>query len=435
MSPLLVGCVGFLLVFLLMALGMPIAYSMITIGFGGIYYLSGSGVALASLGRIPFFWTTVYIFMACPLFILMGFVFSRSGIARDIYEVANKWLGRLPGGLALATVGGCGLFAAVSGTSTAGAATMSNIAYPEMRRYNYDEGLSVGAISAGGTLGIMIPPSVGFIMYALLTQASIGQLFIAGIIPGIVEASFYFATIIILVKMKPHLAPLPPGAYSWKEKIVSLKFIWPVVALFLIVLGGIYLGLFTPVEAGAVGSAITIVLTLVMRRLTFRGLWESVLDTVRVTVMIFMLIMGAMVFNVFLALSNLPQSLNAILNGLDSRSAVLALILLMYLPMGAFMDTTAMFVLTVPLYLPTLISHNIDLLWFGVLVVRATEIALISPPLGMDVFVVSGIVDIPVEKAFKGVVPFLIADVFNLALLALFPQLSLFLPAMMMKIG
>ena len=435
MSPLIVGGLGFLLVMFLMALGTPIGFSMMTAGFLGILYLSGIDVALSQLASIPYYWTTVYVFMAAPLFIIMGFVFSRSGLAKELYVVAHNWLGRLPGGLGLATIGSCGMFAAVSGTSTAGAATMAAIVYPEMKRYNYDKGLAVGAIAAGGTLGIMIPPSLGFIVYALLTDESIGELFIAGIIPGIIEMSCYFITIIILVKLRPHLAPLSPVKVAWRDKIFSLKAVWPAVFLFLTVLGGIYLGVFTPVEAGAIGAVACVMMTFAMGRMSVHLLVETLLETSRVMASLFMLVMGAMVFSCFLALSQLPQALSTILSGIGSPALLMAVILLMYLPLGAFMDTTAMFVLTVPLYVPTLVANDISLVWFGVLVVRAAEIGVISPPIGMDVFVVQRMVkDISVEKAFKGVIPFLIADVFILAVLGVFPQLSLFLPGLMMKV-
>ena len=432
MSPLIVGWMGFLLLLTLMTMGMPIAFAFLTTGLLGITYLSGIKAALFAFGEISYHWSTVYVFICVPLFILMGFVFSRCGIARELYMVANKWLGRLPGGLGLATVGGCGLFAAVTGSSAAQAASMSAIVYPEMRRYNYDKRLAVGAIAAGGTIGIMIPPSVGFIIYALMTEASIGELFMAGIIPGILEILFYFTTIIILVKMRPDLAPLSPAPVSWKERILSLKNVWPALFIFLVVLGGIYLGIFTPVEAAGIGAGTSILMTIAMRRLTWRILIECLIDSTRVTAMIFMLIMGAMVFNTFLALSNLPQALSEILGGIGSQAGLIALILIIYLPLGAFMDTTSMFVLTVPLYLPTLLANNINLVWFGVLAVRCSEIGLISPPVGMNVYIVKGMVkDISVEKAFEGIIPFLIADVIILALLALFPQLSLFIPNLM----
>ncbi len=432
MSPLIVGWMGFLLLLTLMTMGMPIAFAFLTTGLLGITYLSGIKAALFAFGEISYHWSTVYVFICVPLFILMGFVFSRCGIARELYMVANKWLGRLPGGLGLATVGGCGLFAAVTGSSAAQAASMSAIVYPEMRRYNYDKRLAVGAIAAGGTIGIMIPPSVGFIIYALMTEASIGELFMAGIIPGILEILFYFTTIIILVKMRPDLAPLSPAPVSWKERILSLKNVWPALFIFLVVLGGIYLGIFTPVEAAGIGAGTSILMTIAMRRLTWRILIECLIDSTRVTAMIFMLIMGAMVFNTFLALSNLPQALSEILGGIGSQGALIAVILIIYLPLGAFMDTTSMFVLTVPLYLPTLLANNINLVWFGVLAVRCSEIGLISPPVGMNVYIVKGMVkDISVEKAFEGIIPFLIADVIILALLAVFPQLSLFIPNLM----
>lgn len=434
MSPLMVGWIGFLLLMLLMAMEMPIAFAFMTIGFLGIAYLSGIKAALYAFGYISYHWSTVYVFICVPLFILMGFIFSRCGVARDLYMVANKWLGRLPGGLGLATIGGCGMFAAVTGSSAAQAASMSAIVYPEMRRYDYDKKLAVGAISAGGTIGIMIPPSVGFIIYALMTEASIGELFMAGLIPGILEVLFYWATIIILVKIRPGLAPLSPAPVLWKERILSLKDVWPALFIFLVVLGGIYFGVFTPVEAAGIGAGFSILLTFAMRRLTLRILVECLIDSTRVTAMIFLLIMGAMVFNTFLAMSNLPRALSEILGGIGTQAGLIALILLIYLPLGAFMDTTSMFVLTVPLYLPTLLAHDVNLVWFGVLAVRCSEIGLISPPVGMNVYIVQGMVkDISLEDSFKGVMPFLAADVFILAILALFPQLSLYLPSKMAR--
>ncbi len=434
MPPMLVGGLGFLLLLFLMALGMPIAFAFMTTGLLGIIYLAGIEAALSAFGCISFHWSTVYVFICVPLFVLMGFIFSHSGIARELYMVANKWLGRFPGGLGLATIGGCGMFAAVTGSSAAQAATMSAIVYPEMRRHGYDKGLAVGTIAAGGTIGIMIPPSIGFILYALMTEESIGQLFMAGIIPGLLEVVFYFATIIVLVKLKPQLAPSRPDPVSWKDKIISLKDVWPALFIFLLVLGGIYLGIFTPVEAAGIGAFSSVVMTFAMRKITLKIFIQVLLDTTRVTVMIFLLIMGAMVFNTFLALSNLPFALSGFLSSIDSPAVLIALILIIYLPLGAFMDTTSMFVLTVPLYLPTLIANDINLIWFGILSVRCSEIGLISPPVGMNVYIVKGMVkDISVEEAFKGVVPFLIADIIILAILALIPQLSLFIPSLMMK--
>jgi len=432
MSPLVVGCLGFFLLMLLMAMGMPIAFAFMTTGLLGIAYLSGFNAALFAFGHISYHWSTVYVFICVPLFILMGFIFSKCGIARELYMVANNWLGRLPGGLGLATIGGCGLFAAVTGSSAAQAASMSAIVYPEMRRYDYDKRLAVGAISAGGTIGIMIPPSVGFIIYSLMTEASIGELFMAGIIPGMLEVVFYWATIVILVKLRPSLAPLSPDPVPLREKILSLKDVWPALVTFLVVLGGIYLGVFTPVGAAGIGALMSIVITLAMKRLTWRILVECMLDSTRVTAMIFLLIMGAMVFNTFLAMSNLPQALSEVLGGINSKAVLIAIILLIYFPLGALMDTTSMFVLTVPLYLPTLLAHDINIIWFGVLAVRCSEIGLISPPVGMNVYIVKGMVkDISLEEAFEGVIPFLIADCFILLLLALFPQLSLFIPNLM----
>jgi len=432
MSPPLVGTLGFVFVLGLMGIGLPIGFAFLFVGFAGTAYLVGIDAGLSALARIPFTWSSEYVFTCIPLFILMGFVFSRSGIAKELYHVAYTWVGRLPGGLALATIIGCGGFAAVSGSSTASAATMGTICYPEMRRYHYDETLASGAISAGGTLGIMIPPSLGFILFGILTEESIGKLFIAGIIPGILEVIGYCLVILLWVKWKPSVAPLAPANISWRNRFVALILVWPILAIFLLILGGLYLGIFTPIEAGGIGAGGTIVIAVIKKRLTLHGFLMALLDTSRVTVMIFLLVMGAMVFNVFMALSNLPQALGQLLNSIGSPSLQLILILFLYFPLGMFMEVTAMFVLTLPLYLPTLLANNVNLIWYGVLTVRCSEIALITPPVGMNVYVVQGVIkDIPVERIFQGIIPFLILDVLLLMVLYLFPQLSLFLPGMM----
>jgi tripartite ATP-independent transporter DctM subunit len=433
MFPPLVGVIGFVALLLLMAAGMPIGFAFITIGFFGITYLSSLNSAMAAIARIPYTWASEYIFSCIPLFVLMGFVFANTRVAEDLYGAVYKWLGRLPGGLALATIVGCGGFAAVSGSSTAGAATMGAICYPEMRRYNYSPGLSSGVIASAGTLGIMIPPSIGFIIFGILTEQSIGRLFIAGIIPGLLEIGFYFLTVIVLVKLRPHLAPYAPTNIKWIDKLKSVKAIWPILLLFVVVLGGIYLGLFTPTEAGGVGAVGSILITLSMGRLKLDTFLKSLVQTIRITMMIFLLIMGAMVFNVFLTLSHLPLALSDLLSRIGNPILQLALILFSFFPLGCFMDASAMMVLTIPLYLPTIIANDFSLIWFGVLVVRSVEMGLITPPIGMNVYVVKGVVpDIPIEKIFVGIIPFFIADILCLLLLAFFPELSLFLPSLMM---
>ena len=435
MDPVLVGIIGFACVLVLMAIGSPVGISFLVVGFVGLIVLAGYPAAMASVARVPYYWGTEYIFSCIPLFVLMGFVVSKSGIAGDLFDCTYKWFGALPGGLAHATVVGCAGFAALSGSSTAGAATMSSVCYPEMERYGYDKRLATGSIAAGGTMSIMIPPSLGFIVYGFLTEESIGKLFIAGILPGIISLLSFLAVIYVWVKLKPSVAPLSTKSFPLSEKMRSLKSVWPVIAIFALVIGGIYLGLFTPVEAAGAGAAAVIVLTFAMKKLTIRGLIDCALQSTRVTAMIFLLIMGAMVFNLFLAMSQLPQLLSSVLGGIGSPNMALALILLAYFPLGMFMDATAMFVLTVPLYLPCLVEFNINLIWFGVLAVHCAEMGLITPPVGMNVYVVQGVVnrkEVSVGDVFRGIFPFFYADIVILLLIAFIPAIATYLPSIMM---
>ena len=432
MDPSTVGFIGLGVLFGLMALGMPIGFAFMAAGLGGTIYLVGADSAFAAVARIPFTWINEYVFTCVPLFVLSGLVVARTGVATELFAVGHKWLGRLPGGLAMATTAAVGLFSAVSGSSTACVATMSATCYPEMKRHKYHDSLATGCIAAGGGIDLMIPPSLGFVIFGIMSEESIGKLLIAGIIPGIIQVLSFFLVIYVVVKLNPALAPLSETAVvSWGEKIRSLGDLWIILLLFLVMMGGIYFGIFTPIEAGAIGAAGTILVTVATRRLTWRNLAESLLDTASVTVIIFILIVGAMVFNIFLTLSGLPQAVAGLLNNIGHPMAGLALILLLYIPLGMLMDATGMIVLTVPLYLPYLSSHGINLIWFGVLLMLMVEIALITPPVGMNVFVVRAVVKVPMEVVFRGMVPFLIADFVVLALLIAFPQLSLYLPNLM----
>ena len=331
------------------------------------------------------------------------------------------------------TTAAVGFFSAVSGSSTACVATMSATCYPEMKRHKYHDSLATGCIAAGGGIDLMIPPSLGFVIYGIMSEESIGKLFIAGIIPGMIQILSFFLVIYLVVKLNPELAPLRETRFiSWADKIRSLGNLWIIIVLFALVIGGIYFGFFTPIEAGAISSAGALLVTLATGRLTWSNLVQSLLDTASVTVIIFMLLVGAMVFNVFLTLSNLPQAVAGLLNSVGNPMIGLALILLLYIPLGMVMDATGMIVLTVPLYLPFLSSNGINLIWFGVLLMMMVEIGLITPPVGMNVFVVQGVIKkVPMQLIFRGMVPFLIADLAVLALLIAFPQLSLYLPNLM----
>jgi tripartite ATP-independent transporter DctM subunit len=416
-----------------MGLGLPIGFAFMVAGFAGTAYLAGLDSALAAVARIPFTWINEYVFTCVPLFVLTGFLIAKTGVATDLFSVGNKWLGRLPGGLAMATTSAVGFFSAVSGSSTACVATMSSTCYPEMKRHRYADSLATGCIAAGGGIDLMIPPSLGFVIFGIMSEESIGKLFIAGIIPGLLQIVSFFLVIYMAVRLNPALAPLSDeAAVSWLERLRALRNLWMVFALFGLVIGGIYLGWFTPIEAGAISSAGALVLTVVARRLTWASLMEGLVDTASVTVIIFTLLIGAMVFNVFLTLSHLPQALAGALNSMGTPMLGLVLILLLYIPLGMAMDATGMIVLTVPLYLPFLAANGIDLIWFGVLLMMMVQIGLITPPVGMNVFVVQGVVKhVPMQVIFRGMVPFLAADFVVLVLLVVFPSLSLYLPNLM----
>ena len=433
MDPSIVGAIGFVSIFVLISLGMPIGISFLTIGFVGTAYLAGVDSALSALARTPFTWITDYVFMTVPLFVLSGVLIAKSGVANELFAVAYKWLGRLPGGLAMATMGAIGLFGAISGSSTAGVATMSTVCYPEMKRYKYQDRLATGCIVAGGGIDLMIPPSLGFIIFGIMTEESIGKLFLAGVLPGILQISSFMLLIYVLVRLNPAIAPIEAGErFTWYEKFASLRHLWSVIVLFGVVLGGIYLGLFTPIEAGAVASAGAFVIVVITGRLSWRILLDSLLETTTVTVIILTLLLGAMVFNVFLTLSGLPQEIAGLLDNVGSPMIGLLLILAIYMPLGMVMDATAMIVLSLPLFLPFLINNDINLIWFGVLLMMMVQIGLITPPIGMNVFVVKTIIpQVAVKDVFWGSLPFVVVNFILLILLIMFPEISLYLPGVM----
>jgi tripartite ATP-independent transporter DctM subunit len=417
----------------LLALGMPVGAVMAVLGFAGTIYLIGLGGALGLVGMIPYDDMWSYTLSCVPMFVLMGAIIFHSGIARLLYTAAHKWLGHLSGGLGMATVVACGLFAAVSGSSLAAAATMGNVALPEMDRYDYKKSFSTGIIAAGGTIGILIPPSIIFIIYAVMTEQSIGKLFMAGIIPGILEIIFYMAVIAIIVKLRPHYAAKSDKRAPFREMIGATPGIWPVLVLFLLVIGGIYQGFFTPTEAGAIGAIGALVISVSARWFSRERLLSSLSDTVRTTGMIFFIVVGAMVYSYFLAVTQLPLAMAewATASPLPPHG-VLAIILLLYLILGCFLDALAMLLLTIPIFTPVLFSLGFDPIWTGVIMVRIIEIALITPPLGLNVYILKGVAkDVPMEQIFLGVIPFVLGDLVLLALLVAFPQISLFLPSLM----
>jgi tripartite ATP-independent transporter DctM subunit len=431
MSPEAVGLLGLGALIVLLFLRVWVGMAMIIVGFLGFAYIVGFKHAFLIMGSVPYSAISNETVASVPLFILMGVVVSNTGVAKDLYYSAYKWLGQLRGGLAMATVVACGGFAAITGTSPATVATMGKVALPEMEKYKYDLKLTAGAVVAGGTIGILIPPSMGFILYGILTEESIGKLFMAGIIPGILEILFYIGTIYIICRIKPAMGPRGPKV-SFVEKLLSLRYTWAMLCLFMLVIGGIYGGWFTPTEAGAIGAFGAIVISFVARKLTQDNLLSAILEAAQTTAMIVMIISGAFVFMKFMAVSRVPDLMAGFLQGLPFPPLViLILIIFLYIILGMFLDAPSAMVLTLPILFPVILSLGFDPIWYGVIMVRVIEVGLITPPMGMNAFVLSGVTGTPLGVIFRGIVPFFIADIFHIALLIAFPKLSLFLPNIM----
>ncbi len=432
MDPSLIGVIGIGVLFLLLLIGMPIGYTLAFVGFAGISIITDPVVAMPTLVKSFYSTFTTYSFTVIPLFVIMGELASICGLSQGIYDVADKWLRRLPGGLAIATIGACSGFAAICVSSVATAATLGRVALPEMDRYGYDKHLATGSVAAGGTLGFLIPPSIGFVVYGILTEQSIGKLLISGFLPGFLLAIAYIAIIVIWVKAKPMAAPSSPETVSFMEKVVSLKSVWELIVGFLLVMGGLYLGFFTPTEAGGMGAFFLFVVTLFKRKLNWAKLKIALQETAKISIMIFIILAGAYVFTYFMALSMIPMKLAGWLTSLEmSRYFILAIILIGYLVLGCFLDATSMMVMTLPVIFPTILKLGFDPIWFGVISVLMMEAGLITPPLGLNIFVISGVADVPIEVVFRGAIYFLLAIFVVVFLITSFPQIALFLPGLM----
>jgi tripartite ATP-independent transporter DctM subunit len=429
------GVLGTFLVFLLLFVGMPIAFALMLVGFAGIAYLASLEAALPVTARTVYEVSAYYPYTVIPLFIVMGGFAGSSGMTQDLYAAFDKWLRKLPGGLGIATIGACAGFAAVSGSSVATAATMGTIAAPEMKRFRYHPRLATGSIAAGGTLGFLIPPSIGFIVYGMLTEQSIGKLLIAGIIPGLILAIAYMAIVIIKVKLNPRLAPVSPEPVTWREKLRALTDIWETAAVFLLVMGGIYTGFFTPTEAGAIGATTLFLIALFKRKLNRENLPTALQEAVRISVMVLFLVAGANVFSYFLALSTIPVKVATWTAGLEvSRYLIHAFMVVIYLFLGCFLDAISMMVLTMPVIYPVVLALGFDPIWFGVIAVLMMEAGLITPPMGLNIFTVAGVVkDVSVEEIFRGALPFLLSIFAIVILITVFPKLTLVLPNMMFQ--
>jgi len=423
------GVSGMGLMLLLLLLGMPIGFAMSLVGFIGLAVLGFNLTpALSVLGMAPYATTASFILAVAPLFILMGLLASEAGISQELFDTANKWLGRLPGGLAMAAVAGCAGFAAVCGDSMATAVTMGSVSLPEMRRKNYSPGLSCGALAAGGTLGILIPPSVGFIFYAIVTEESVGKLFIAGIVPGLLLAAMFMVCIGLISKLRPEAAP-GGEATTWREKLTSLKGIIGMLFLFILILGGILGGIFSPTEGGGIGVVGAFLIMLVRRRLTWTGLLKACEKTVFITSKLLMILIGVGILSYFLAASRLPNDLASLITGAGlNRYLILTGIIIIYIILGCLMNVIPMILLTLPALFPTVQAVGFDPIWFGVLTVVIMEMGQITPPIGVNVFALSSVADgVPMGRIFIGIVPFFLCMVLLLALLIAFPSLATWL--------
>jgi C4-dicarboxylate transporter, DctM subunit len=432
MSGDLVAIIGFVALFALMLLRVPIGMAMGLVGVSGFAYLAGGGPALKIVGHTSMRTVTDFNFAVVPLFLLMGAFATTSGMSRELFRAGNAFLGHLRGGLGVATIAACGGFSAICGSSVATAATFSRVAYPEMRRYGYRESFSTGVIAAGGTLGIMIPPSTVFAIYGLITEQDIGRLFIAGIVPGILAMLMYMGTVTLMGRLRPDY--LPPGKHtSWAERVTSIREIWSTLLLFVFVIGGIYGGAFTATEAAGMGAVGAFILGVVRGRLSRQDIRRSLLDTTRVTAAVFTILIGALLFGYFLTITQTPQKITALLTGLGiGRYGVLAVIMFMYLVLGCIMDALAMIILTVPIILPVIKELGFDPIWFGVIIVMTVELGLISPPVGMNIFVIKSVIgDVKISTIFSGVLPFIVTDIVRLAILIAFPIIALWLPSRM----
>jgi len=432
MDPVVVGLIGFVILFSLLALGMPIGAAMGLVGFFGIWLIVSNVAAFTKLAIVPFQVATDYSLVALPLFLLMAHVVFATGMGHDLFNLASKWLGHQPGGVALAAVAGCAGFAAVSASSIATAATMGLVAIPEMKRLKYNPALATGAVAAGGSMGVLIPPSGALIIYGILTETSIGKLFAAGIIPGILEAVFYMAVIYILCTWRPNLGPRAEKT-PFREKILAFGGCGDVIALAAFVLIGIIVGWFTATEAGAIGAFGAIVFALLRKRLNWEKLKTAVMETLKTTGMIYGILIGAFIFNYFLAPTTIPYVIAEFVSGLPLPPiAILGIVLVVFFFLGMFLDVAAMTVLTIPIFFPLIVSLGFNPIWFGILFVRMAEIAMITPPIGMNVYVIAGVApDVPMETIFKGILPFVLADFCEVALLIFVPAIVMFLPGLM----
>lgn len=427
----LVGLIGLGLIFLLVVIGVRVVFAAAIVGLFGLVELLGWGPAAGIAGTIPHSKSSVYALSVLPMFIFIGFLAFHAGMTQKLFDAARKWVGWMPGGLAIATVFATAGFAAVSGASTATAAVFSRVAIPEMLKYGYDKKLSAGVVAAGGTLASLIPPSAILVIYAIIVEESVGQLLLAGFLPGMVSALIYAAIIICWALYRPNDAPAVTG-YTWTQRFASLPGILPIVAVVFIIMSAIYNGWATPTEAGALGAMVVFVMA-VLKGTKVKTIYSALMESAKLTVMIFSLIWGVLIFVRFLGFSGLPEAFTTWIIGLDaSPMTIMICILLSYAVLGMFMDAIGMLLLTLPVVYPAVLALGFDSIWFGIIVVKMAEVCLITPPIGLNCFVVNGVrPDIPLSDVFRGIALFFVADVVTIGLLLAYPGIVTWLPNLM----
>ena len=438
MGEILVGVVGLAGLLFLIAVRVPIAYTMILVGIGGVVYQSGPAVILNQLKDLAYAQFSNYDLSVLPMFVLMGALAARCGLSRDLFRGANAWLGRFRGGVAMAAVAACAGFGAVCGSSTATASTMGQVALPELRRYRYSGALATGTIAAGGTLGILIPPSVVLIVYAIIVEVNIVTLFAAALIPGLLATVMFIAAVAVYVRLVPGSGP-EGAAVPRSELIAATVATLPVLAIFAVVVGGIYAGVYSPTAAAAIGVVLVVVYGVARRRLSLAGMRDGLLETARTSGMIFLILLGAELLKIFMSRAGVPQATAEALqeSGLGPMG-VMVLIILVFLVLGCLMDSLSMVILAIPFFWPVVAGLDYGLgeselkIWFGIIILVVVEIGLITPPVGLNVFIINALArDVPMRETFKGVVPFLASEAVRVTLLVAFPAISLFLPRLL----
>lgn len=434
MSPVEIGLIGLVGLLILLFMRVPIAFALCIAGMVGIVALEGWSVGNFSLGNYPYAFLKSWLLVAIPLFILMGYLASSAGITNNAFNAAYRWLGHLPGGLAMASIVASGAFAATSGSSVATAGMIGAVAIPEMKKYGYDDKISSGAVAAGGLLGILIPPSIILVLYGVSTKTSVAKLLLAGILPGILTIFVYFVGIYLIVKRNPAIAPVAQR-FSWKQRWKVLPKMWGVMVLFLVVIVGIYAGIFTPTEAAAVGAFIAFLMSLAKNYKQCGVLSKAFIDTGRTTGMIMAICVGATMFTQFITLTGLPETVSeAVANIKLDPVWILIAMLAIYIPLGMFLDTISMLLITIPIFFPIVSSLGLDPIVFGILVVKMEEISMITPPVGLNVYVIKGVApDIDINDIFMGILPFLLMEFIVIGILIMFPQIILILPNSMVS--